>query len=191
MTAAARVTQLYVRAPPGALTWESAAQRNRLLKLWRQAVMATFGESSRCVRLAWALDHLFNAKTGYAYASNPYLADETHIPENKMREALRELELGRAIVRGSVVHNGKQQRVIYPSAALLPRPSLGQGGLPQQPGHLNLRRIRLPKSQFEYAARAAQTRQGRESAASGSKVASEEEHPSAAIEQAASSQRRD
>jgi hypothetical protein len=177
-------------APPGALTWESAAQRNRLLKLWQRAVLATFGNSSRCIRLAWVLSDLFNAKTGYAYASNPYLADQTNIPENKMREALRELELGRAITRGWVTRNGKAQRVVYPSAALIPRPSLGQGEVPQQPGHLNLRRIRLPKSQFEYAHRAALARQERESTACGKKEATDEEPQAAAIEQAPPSKRR-
>jgi hypothetical protein len=174
-----------MNAPPDALAWRSGAERNRLLKLWRRAVLATFGDSSRCVRLAWVLSDLFNAKTGYAYATNPHLADETHIPENKMREALRALELGRAIVRGSVLHNGKQRRVIYPSAALLPRPVLGQEGVPQQPGHLNLNRIpRLPRSQLAYARlRAISQREGDTSERGTSASGPSEQEPDAAAEQ--------
>jgi hypothetical protein len=168
-------------APPGALTWRSAAERNRLLRLWRSAVLATFGNSSRCVRLAWVLSDSFNSKTGYAYASNPYLADETHIPENKMREALRALELGRAITRGWVTHNGKRQRVIYPSAALLPRPSLGHGGVPRQVGHLNLsRRPRLPKTELERARLAASLREDGKHRARGEHGPTDEELEDAA-----------
>ena len=32
-----------------------------------RAVSMTFAQQPRCLRVAWALDHLFNAKTGYAY----------------------------------------------------------------------------------------------------------------------------
>jgi hypothetical protein len=122
-------------APRGALKWRSAAERNRLLKDWRRAVCGTFGEQSRCLRVAWVLADSFNAKTGYAYPSNGWLANETHLAENKLRAALRTLELGNAIVRGWVhLPNGQTWRVIYPSAAMVPRPTVGQGGSPSRWG---------------------------------------------------------
>jgi hypothetical protein len=123
-----------IRAPHGVLAWRSSAERNKLLKLWRRAVCTVFGEQTRCLRVAWLLDELFNAKTGYAYAGNKYLADETGIAENKVRATLLILEQGGAIVRRTISRNGVPQRVIYPAAALIPRPTVGQGGSPSSRG---------------------------------------------------------
>jgi hypothetical protein len=144
--------------PQGVLKWRSAAQRNRLLKIWRKAVFGIFGEQSRCVRVSWALADLFNARTGYAYPSNAWLADECLMAENKVQATLRTLELGRAIVRGWVVHNGQKRRVIYPASALVPTPTVGVGGHPQQLGVLNLSKIRAPRTELERARLAAQIR---------------------------------
>jgi hypothetical protein len=152
-------------APSGALTWDSPAQRNGLLKVWRRAVMTMFGEQPRCLRVAWALDHLFNVKTGYAFPTNGWLAEETSLKENKVQSALKELEDGCAIVRGWVTHsNGQKQRVIYPARAIIPThrgtPTVGVGGDPQQVGVHNLRRRpRLPKTQMDYARLAAASRE--------------------------------
>ena len=84
------------------LAWHSAAERNKLLKQWRRAVCVYFGEQTRCLRIAWVLGDLFNAKTGYAYPNNRYLADETGIAENKVRAALLALEQSGAIVRRTI-----------------------------------------------------------------------------------------
>jgi hypothetical protein len=151
-------------APRGALTWETAAQRSRKLREWQRGVLATFGEQARAVRLAWVLSNLFNTKTGYCFASNGMLADMTVMAENKVRATRLILEQGRAIVRGSITHaNGRKQRIIYPATAIVPRPTSGRGGEPQQMGLHTLKRgPRLPKTQWEAAARAAQLRQQRE-----------------------------
>jgi hypothetical protein len=150
-------------APPGALTWASPAERNRLLRLWRRAVFAIFGQQARCVRVACVLMGLFNTKSGYAFPTNEYLAEETCIAVNKIREALGILESGGAIMRANVTNpaTGQPQRVIYPATAIIPRPVLGQGegsptlgrrGEPQQAGHQNLRRIpRIQSSQIALA----------------------------------------
>jgi hypothetical protein len=123
---------------------------------------AVFGEQARCVRILWVLADLFNAKTGYAYASNEYLAAETNMAENKARGTLSVLEAGGAIIRTYVVHNGRKQRVIYPSATLLPCPTVGQVGVPRLPGHHNLRRkVHLPKTEFERARLAHETAERR------------------------------
>ena len=112
-------------APSGALTWGSAAERNKRLIPWRRAVSMTFAVQPRCLRVAWALDHLFNVKTGYAYPPNKHLADMTGLPINKVQEALATLESDGAIVRVTMVWHGRKQRVIYPANALIPTPAVG------------------------------------------------------------------
>jgi hypothetical protein len=149
--------------PPGALTWTSAADRNRKLIPWRRAVSMTFAEQPRCLRVALgALDHLFNAKTGYAYPTNAAIADMIGLPINKVQEALLALENDGAIVRlTKITPGGQRQRLIFPATALLPSsavtPTVGVGGHPQQAGvhNLNKRRPRLPRTQLDYARLAA------------------------------------
>jgi hypothetical protein len=117
-------------APSGALTWGSAAERNKRLRLWRRAVFAIFREQPRVIRVAWVLTDLFNVKKGYSFPSNPYLAKETNMAVNKLRETLGMLESGGAIIRADVTNpaSGQTQRVIYPANAIIPRPTLGHGG---------------------------------------------------------------
>ena len=140
-------------SPPGALTWTSAKERNRRLKLWRRAVCAIFGEQPRAIRIAWALGDLFSLKTGYAFPSNSFLAEQTSIALNKVTTTLSILESGRAIIRRNVTTaTGQDQRIIYAASAIIPRPALGDGGRsptlgergePQEPGDQNLiRKIR-------------------------------------------------
>ena len=111
-------------------------------------MFAIFGERPRAIRVAWVLTDLFNVERGYAFPTNPYLAEETKLWENKLRETLLILENGGAIIRTNVTNpaTGQNQRVIYPSTAIIPRPALGHGGRsptlgqrgePQQPGHQN------------------------------------------------------
>jgi hypothetical protein len=167
--------------PSGALTWGSAAERNKRLMPWRRAVSMTFAEQPRCLRVAWALDHLFNAKTAYAYPLNQHLADMTGLPINKVQESLLALESDGAILRiTQVTPGGRRQRLIYPATALLPTPTVGQpvtptvgvGGHPQQVGVHNLiKRARLPKTELDRARLAAKLRQEREASERGTVVA--------------------
>jgi hypothetical protein len=148
-------------APPGALTWDSPAQRNRRLRAWRKAVSLTFAEQPRCLRVAWALDHLFNARTGFCNASNTYLASETGLTPRNLQKALAALESDGALVRGVTVQKGGQRwRAIYPAKAILTvmgsRLPVDMGGHVHQVDVQNLRRIpRMPKSQLAYARLAA------------------------------------
>jgi hypothetical protein len=131
----------------------------------------TFAERPRCLRVAWALDGLFNGKSGYAYPVNAHLANMTGLPINKVQEALLTLESDCAIVRLTIVRpNGQEQRVIYPANALIPTPTVGVGvtptvgvgGHPQQVGVHNLiKRARLPKTERERARLAAKLREER------------------------------
>jgi hypothetical protein len=106
--------------PPAALTWESAAERNRRLKLWRRAVQIAFGGQSRAIQVAWVLDGLFNTKSGYAHASNPILAKETGLSVRLVQKGLAALEADGAIVRSSFIRDsGQEQRVIYPGVSIL------------------------------------------------------------------------
>src|SRR5262249_12813432 len=113
-------------APYGALTWGSAAERNKRLMPWRRAVSMTFAEQPRCLRVAWALDQLSHAKTGYASPPKKHLADVTGLPINKVQEALATLESDGAIMWVTIGRpNGQNQRVIYPANALIPPPAVG------------------------------------------------------------------
>jgi hypothetical protein len=185
-------------APSGALTWGSAAERNKRLMPWRRAVSMTFAEQPRCLRVAWALDHLFNAKTGFCNASNPYLANVIGLPVNKVQEALATLESDGAIVRVVTLAPGRQRwRAIYPATALLPSlgspsprgvtgsppprgvtgspPPRGVTGRPHLLGVQNLsKRTRFPKTELERARLAAKLRQEREASERGTVVG----HPS-------------
>jgi hypothetical protein len=115
--------------PSGALTWRSAKERNRLLKLWRHAVSAVYGEQPRAIRVAWMLTDLFNVKKRYCFATNAYLAQETSIAANKLRATLLILENGGAIIRANVTNpvTGQVQRVIYPATAIMWFPRQGSG----------------------------------------------------------------
>jgi hypothetical protein len=119
-------------APPGALTWDSPAQRNRRLRAWRKAVSLTFAEQPRCLRVAWALDHLFNARTGFCNASNTYLASETGLTPRNLQKALAALESDGALVRGVTVQkSGQRWRAIYPAKTIL---TVGGARLPVDMG---------------------------------------------------------
>jgi hypothetical protein len=182
-------------APPGALTWASSAERNRLLRLWRRAVFAIFGQQARCVRVACVLMGLFNTKSGYAFPTNEYLAEETNIAVNKVRETLGILESGGAIMRANVTNpaTSQMQRVIYPAVAIIPRPvlgqeggspTLGQRGEPHQPGHQNLRRIpRIQSSQIALAAESARRDERRRQDECGSASVPEPAHAPVATPQ--------
>jgi hypothetical protein len=106
------------------------------------------------------LTDLFNAKTGYAFPTNGWLASESCMAENKVQGALLALEQGGAIVRAAVIRaGGQKQRVIYPGRAMVPPPTLGVWGDPQHVGVQNLRRrARLPRSELESARLAASIR---------------------------------
>jgi hypothetical protein len=148
----------------GVLTWDSPAQRNRLLDAWRQAVMRAFAEQPRCLRLAWALDHLFNAKTGFAFASNGHFASKTGLTPRNVQKALATLEADGAIVRAVTVHRGAQRwRVVYPGKAILAvgvTSTVDVGGHVHQVDVHNLRRRpRLPKTQMDYARLVAEARE--------------------------------
>jgi hypothetical protein len=167
--------------PPGALTWESAAERNRRLKLWQRGLFAMFGEQGRTIRLAWVLANLFNTKTGYCYATNTALSEMTMMAPNKVQATMLILEQARAIVRGSITHpSGRKLRVIYPATGISlgygGTPNLGVGGDPQQPGaHTLSKRPRLPRTELERARLAATIR---EQKAAPESAAAPEGHPS-------------
>jgi hypothetical protein len=108
-------------APPGALTWKSGKQRNELLWRWQAAMITVFGQQARCLRVAWLLEKLFNVKKGYCWASDTTLARYTGLQVNKLQSTLTLLDRERAIIRAHVaMADGRTQRRIYPSAALIP-----------------------------------------------------------------------
>src|SRR4029077_8619329 len=75
------------QTPTGALTWVTNRQRAKLIHEWRKGIFRAFANETRALRLAWALEYLFQWK-GYAYVSNSKLADETGI------DCIRNVERG-------------------------------------------------------------------------------------------------
>ena len=128
--------------------------------------MRTFGEQTRALRIAWALDGLFNVQTGYAHPSNAWLSKATGITINKVQQALAELEDGGAIVRRVLpAQPGRQRwRKIYPAVLLLDvTPTVGVRGNPQLLGVDNLSTTlpRRPRTQLAHAKLDAQRRERR------------------------------
>jgi hypothetical protein len=167
--------------PSAAITWETPAQRNRLLDRWRHAVSVAFAEQPRCLRVAWALDHLFNLKTGFAYPSNPSWQRKQGAPRN-VQKALEALEADGAIVRTITVQTGGQRwRAIYPATSVLMvagTSTVDVGGHVHQADVHNLRRTpRLPKSEIERARLAAQITDKRERRVRGEQGGPSEEEP--------------
>src|SRR5437879_1403854 len=59
-----RFLVLPISAPPhNALLWSSAGSRRTALHRWRRAVITTFAERSRLLRICWTLESLFTVKT--------------------------------------------------------------------------------------------------------------------------------
>ncbi len=128
------------QTPHAALTWESTAQKRVRLQLWRSAVMKTFGEQARAIRVAWLLSSLFHAERGYAYPTDKYIAKETGVPIKRVQDALAALDDGGAICRvHRVVGENKTQRHIYAARTLIPQhggtvatPAVGDGRYPRK-----------------------------------------------------------
>jgi hypothetical protein len=164
-----------IAAPPHVLSWRSASERNRKLRAWQRAVLTTFGEQPRALRIAWVLHSLFNVRTGFAHPSNPYLARETGLLVNKVQDGLMTLEKGGAIVRVVTRSNSVTRREIYPAATLVGRtPTVGVRGDPQHPGVQNLRRY-APRSQLAYARAASVARDQRAERAEAAEAAGKAE----------------
>jgi hypothetical protein len=102
------------------LTWKTEAERTRQLAAWNRAVCSTFSQHSRCLCLALALTHLFNFKTGYAFASNPVLAKEANLDTRRVRRAMAKLEAAGFVSRLPVMWKGQLWRVFYPAIPAVP-----------------------------------------------------------------------
>lgn len=108
-------------APDTALTWQSPAERNKVLSTWRRAVFWRFAAKPRSLRLAWVLRDLFHVRDCYAFPRNSYLAAETALLPRKVQDTMAALEHGGAILRATIRVAGKRRRVIYPGAAVVER----------------------------------------------------------------------
>ena len=108
-------------APDTALTWQSPAERNKVLSTWRRAVFWRFAAKPRSLRLAWVLCDLFHVRDCYAFPRDSYLAAEAALLPRKVQETVAALEHGGAILRATIRVAGKRRRVIYPGAAVVER----------------------------------------------------------------------
>jgi hypothetical protein len=158
-------------APAGALTWRTAAERNKRLGAWRRAVFATFAAQPRALRLTTVLKDLFHVREGYAFARNSHLAAEAVLPERTVQTTLAALESRGAITRAMIVAGGKWLRVIYPAVAVIERVAGGdlqgswRGVIPSDHDprgslmNLSQRTPKRPRSERERARRAAALRE--------------------------------
>ena len=78
----------HTTAPRGALTWRSAAERNRGSGPGGEPC-TRFAEQPRCLRVAWALDHCSTPRPAICNASNTYLANETGLTRATCRRRSR------------------------------------------------------------------------------------------------------
>ena len=119
----------------------------------------TFAEQPRCLRVAWALEHLFNAKTGFCNASNTYLASETALTSRNVQKALAALETDGAIVRSVTVQTGAQRwRAIYPATSIL---AVGVTSTVDVGGHVHQVDVQNSEKKTPHAEDAARARPAR------------------------------
>jgi hypothetical protein len=135
--ASGRVYLLPDEAPTGALLWATTRHKARQLRRWRRGIGATFSAKPSVLKVAWALEWLFNADKGFAFPKNIFLARETGLAVNKIQEALAALEAAGGIIRVYVQDGNEDQRRIYPAAAIATSggtPNGGGGGDPSTRG---------------------------------------------------------
>jgi len=114
--------------PAEALIWANNRTRPHALRKWRCAVSAAISDRPRCLRVAWTLEWLFGVN-GYAYPTDSFLARELGIQIKHVQAALQHLEKVGAIIRASVFVNGRPERRIWPSSAIIP-PTVGNTDTP-------------------------------------------------------------
>jgi hypothetical protein len=152
-------------APPGALTWRSALERKRVLRVWRRVVLTRFGERPRALRVAWVLEGLFNTKTGHAFPSNEYLRDETGMSVSDVQKGLHDLD-GEVIIR--VVERARNtKRTLWPKRVLDVAVVATSRDSHDVATHNMRRTTRTPRTQRAAAHAAAKLREHREARASG------------------------
>jgi hypothetical protein len=110
--------------PEGALSWNSAKQRSKLLYAWQCAVLAKFKARGHALAVAWQIFTLCQQK-GYAYPTDSYIGGVTGIQINHVQATLTALEKAGAIVRASVFVDGKPHRRIWPGTKIIPPKSGG------------------------------------------------------------------
>ncbi len=118
--------------PGGAVTWQSPAERQRLLNAWRQAVLLAFNRDARVIKVAWIIRDLMEG--GYCYASDRYISQQSGVPLNKVAVALADLERAGAIVRATTLKGRERERRIWAASRIMPDPPPAAGG-PPTPRH--------------------------------------------------------
>ena len=112
--------------PGGAVTWQSPAERQRLLNAWRQAVLLAFNRDARVIKVAWIIRDLMEG--GYCYASDRYISQQSGVPLNKVAVALADLERAGAIVRATTLKGRERERRIWAASRIMPDPPPAAGG---------------------------------------------------------------
>ena len=111
--------------PTEALCWSSPREKGLVRRAWRKAVAAEFGTHARVLRLAWVLAELCS-RSGFAFASDGWLARETGLRLEAVQRALSKLGEGGAILRAHVPNGRSFQRRIFLAAAIVRRHRMTQ-----------------------------------------------------------------
>src|SRR5687768_4596766 len=104
--------------PAGCLTWRTPREKSLQLHNWRTAVMRTFPEKARVVRIAWTMDSLFTNE-GYCFASNGFFSERLLIDPKNVERAMKILADAGAIIRVHVRNGAAAQRRIFAGAAIV------------------------------------------------------------------------
>lgn len=158
--------------PTGALQWSTNKDKSHALREWRRGISATFAEKARSIRVAWALEWLFQ-RSGYAYPTDSFLMRETGLPVAKVQAALHDLEKGGAIIRTHIIRSGSvTQRRIWPARKIaqpIPptvgntyTPHIGSNHTPTVGGHNTYRNRFRPSSTLVASRLDAERRAARE-----------------------------
>jgi hypothetical protein len=113
-------------SPADALRWsaDKPADRQRILGRWRRAISFIIITEPRPLKLAWVLSELFGTR-GHAFAGDQHLAEEVQMTKRNVRAGLARLRaLGAIEVAWVDSAKGRQERRIYPSAAVIRKATL-------------------------------------------------------------------
>ena len=112
--------------PRFALNWSGDGRRRwDALKMWREAVLETAGNSGRLVSIAWVLATAFDRGTGFCVVTDAKLATWSHVHISHVPGALGRLEDAKLIVRATVMVDGRGSRRIWPRLPRIPANSAG------------------------------------------------------------------
>lgn len=113
---------------PEAMPWLSSEPKGLMLEAWFLSVMCDPDLRAADIRVAWALQFLFNSKTGKAWANDKTIGHSVHLASETVRKSVGVLVSAGHLVKTRERRKGRSARILQ--AALAHRPGIlrvGQG----------------------------------------------------------------